>query len=480
MTRWLLPLCLACSALTGTLRAHPITPQHHDRHVLVRLTADAVHVEYTLALDSATMFKDLLPFADKVDWQGQQKKIEQGYAEIYGPRIAEGIFAQTESRELELKLVRYQIKSETDHWKFVFHLAAPLKLGERPVHRLLLTDSNFATQAGAFKLAARSEGVVEITESNVASDLEKAKEHKLQGFTEKDEEQRTARIRFRVNRSEAPAAAPTSPPSAEAPQMDEDFWSTLRSQSLTRLVQSRLGLGLLLILAFMFGAFHAMQPGHGKTLVAAYLVGERGTILHAIYLGLVTTLTHTGMVIVLALVVPLIVPDAESEITIALMLVCGLIVVLMACWLLLKRIAGEADHVHLFGGHHHHDGPHHQHHHHEPHTHAGEGVGWGALTLLGMTGGLVPCVDALALVTATWVTRQHWLGLPLILVFSLGLASVLVLVGVLVVKFKQYASSGEGRWTRVLPIVSALLTLALGLWMCHEAWRMWEGTQALR
>jgi ABC-type nickel/cobalt efflux system permease component RcnA len=142
--------------------------------------------------------------------------------------------------------------------------------------------------------------------------------------------------------------------------------------------------------------------------------------------------------------------------------------------MLLRRLAGQADHFHLFGGHHHHHGPgEHHHHHHSP---ADGPVGWGALTLLGMTGGLVPCVDALALVTATWVTGQFWLGLPLILMFSLGLASVLVAVGVMVVKFKQFAGSkwGEGRGVKSLPIISALLTLALGLWMCQEALQTWR------
>ena len=474
-------------AATIPLCAHPIAPQHHDRFILVRLTESAVLVEYTLALDSRTMVQDLLPFPD-IDWMGGQKKVEKAYGEIYGPRIAEGLAARTESQEIEFKLERVEIKEEPDHWKFIFHLKAPLKLGDRPKHRFLLTDSNFVTQAGVFKLAVRSEGSVEILESNVANNLDAAHPYNLRGFNERDEKMRSAQVSFRIQQVASepaqpvnPAAAPvaTGPPQPDARAAEDGgFWSVVSSRSLNKLVSSDLGIGLLMIVALVFGAFHALQPGHGKTLVAAYLVGERGTILHALYLGFITTITHTGVVILLAIVVPRIVPQANDEITFGLSLGCGLIVVLMACCLLLRRLSGQADHFHFFGGHHHHHGPGGHHHDHAPTPSDGPhgSVGWGALTVLGMTGGLVPCVDALALVSATWVTGQFALGLPLILMFSLGLASVLVAVGVMVVKFKQFAGSkwGEGSAVKALPIISALLTLALGLWMCHEALQTWQ------
>jgi nickel/cobalt transporter (NicO) family protein len=477
---------LILAALTATVCAHPIAPDHHDRFVLVRLTPSAVLVEYTLALDSRTMVKDLLPFPD-IDWMGGQKKVEKAYSEIYGPRVAEGVFAQTSNQELAFRCERVDVKEEADHWRFVFLLKAPLHLGARPKHRFLLTDSNFATQAGVFKLAVRSEGLVEILESNVESDLERAHPYNLRGFNEKDEQIRSTKVTFQVRAAAAAPSEPaitTSPPPqvvADNPlpteEEDRSFWAVVRSRSLKKLVESDLGLGLLMVVALVFGAFHALQPGHGKTLVAAYLVGERGTILHALYLGVITTITHTGIVILLAIVVPKLIPDADAEIMFGLSLGCGLLVVLMACWMLLRRLAGQADHFHLFGGHQHHHGPggHHHHHHHPPDGSTGP-VGWGALTLLGMTGGLVPCVDALALVTATWVSGQFSLGLPLILMFSLGLASVLVAVGVMVVKFKQFAGSkwGEGRGVKALPIFSAFLTLALGLWMCHEALQTWQ------
>jgi ABC-type nickel/cobalt efflux system permease component RcnA len=166
------------------------------------------------------------------------------------------------------------------------------------------------------------------------------------------------------------------------------------------------------------------------------------------------------MVILLAIALPLLVPgnhQIETEVHFGLSLGCGLLVVFMALWLLCRRLAGQADHVHLFEP--------------QPAVRPQARVGYLALINLGVVGGLVPCVDALALLTATFVARRLSLGLPIILAFSVGLASVLVLVGVLVVKFKHFASSrwGEGRWVKWLPLASALATLALGLWMCHDA-----------
>src|SRR5262249_5176025 len=152
---------------------------------------------------------------------------------------------------------------------------------------------------------------------------------------------------------------------------------------------------------------HALTPGHGKTLVAAYLVGERGTIWHAVLLGVVTTLTHTSSVLVLAGVLWIWKPDRAAGQT-GLGGGLGLAVACLGFWLLLRRLPGQADHVHLpgQGHHHHHDGHHHHHHGPADHTHEehgnvvplgadGRSVSWWGLIVLGMTGGLIPCWDAI-------------------------------------------------------------------------------------
>ncbi len=103
---------------------------------------------------------------------------------------------------------------------------------------------------------------------------------------------------------------------------------------------------------------------------------------------------------------------------------------------------------------------------------AGKLSAWG-LILLGVSGGIVPCTDAVAMLVLAVGMNLFWLALPLLLAFSAGLAGMLVLVGVLVVKFRHVAGSrwAEGRLVRALPIVSALLVTAMGFWMCYESVR---------
>src|SRR5205807_5311312 len=109
----------------------------------------------------------------------------------------------------------------------------------------------------------------------------------------------------------------------------------------------------------LFRSIHALTPGHGKTLVAAYLVGEHGTVWHAFVLGVVTTLTHTGAVLALAAGLRMFFPSAApADVQTILGVGGGLLVAGVGFWLLLRRLSGGADHIHLGGhGHHHHGGP---------------------------------------------------------------------------------------------------------------------------
>jgi ABC-type nickel/cobalt efflux system permease component RcnA len=91
--------------------------------------------------------------------------------------------------------------------------------------------------------------------------------------------------------------------------------------------------------------------------------------------------------------------------------------------------------------------------------------------LLGVTGGIIPCWDAIALLFITMGTKQFWLALPALLAFSAGLAGVLILIGILVVKVRAFAGSkwGGGRLVRALPIVSAVFVTAIGFWLCYAS-----------
>jgi nickel/cobalt exporter len=215
-----------------------------------------------------------------------------------------------------------------------------------------------------------------------------------------------------------------------------------------------------LAVAFLLGAAHALTPGHGKTIVAAYLVGTRGTIRHAALLGAIVTFTHTITVFALGLctlfLFQYVVP---SNVIRVLGAISGISIVIIGGWMLYRRLRGARH-----GHHHHHHGP-------GGHTHShddiAETVSTRGLIALGVSGGLVPCESALVLLLSAIALGRVGLGLILLVAFSLGLAIVLMGIGVLVIYAKHLlparsSTHGVFRW---LPVVSGAVIVCVGLLM---------------
>jgi len=229
-------------------------------------------------------------------------------------------------------------------------------------------------------------------------------------------------------------------------------------------------LALALALAFGLGSLHALSPGHGKTLVAAYLVGAQGTMRHALLLGLCVTFAHTVGVFALGFVTlslsDIIVPEALYP---WLGRCSGLGIFVIGLSVFRKRLAG------LKGGHHddhmnsHAHGPAHPHGHaHEhdhPDTHETEKTGLHRIIALGISGGMIPCPSALIVLLSAVAFHQIGFGLFLIVAFSAGLAATLVGVGLLVVSVGGVFKCSEkfGPLVRYLPPLSAAGMAALGL-----------------
>jgi ABC-type nickel/cobalt efflux system permease component RcnA len=227
------------------------------------------------------------------------------------------------------------------------------------------------------------------------------------------------------------------------------------------------------------GAFHALEPGHGKTVVAAYLVGSHGTAWHALCLGLIVTMTHTAGVYLLGLVTlyasHYIVPERLYP---WLGVISGLLIVGLGGWLLLRRYAAsEHGHAHphpqapaqMHSHPHTHNHDHgHPHHHHEPSEH----VSYRQLLALGVTGGMVPCPAALVVLLSALSLRRVGFGLLLIVAFSAGLAAVLIAIGLLMVYARRFMTRFQGdsalvsRW---LPLTSAATITIFGLAMVVQA-----------
>jgi len=265
--------------------------------------------------------------------------------------------------------------------------------------------------------------------------------------------------------------------------------ATPQNQFTQLMTSNRFGIWFLVVAAAIaagLGALHALEPGHGKTVVAAYLVGSRGTAYHAFLLGLIVTASHTAGVYALGAVTlyasRYIVPEQLYPWVGA---ISGLLIAALGSYLFLQRFAGhEIGHSHGPGGHHHHgfahthaDGVVHSHdgreHSHDVDEHPGyhhheiQGdVSYRQLLALGITGGIVPCPAALVVLLSAVALNRVGFGLFLIVAFSLGLAAVLIAVGMLMVYARRFMTKfrSEGLLiTRWLPLTSAAVITFLGL-----------------
>ena len=206
-------------------------------------------------------------------------------------------------------------------------------------------------------------------------------------------------------------------------------------------------------IALITGAGHALSPGHGKTMVAAYLVGSRGTPQHAVLLGLVTTVTHTMSVFALGIIALLlsryILPEQLYPF---LSLVSGLLVCGVGFWLLDRFLhpSSRSAHTHYSDGH--------------THQHSLPQITLRSLVSLGIAGGLIPCPSALVVLLSAIALHQTVYGLLLVCAFSVGLAIVLIGIGFIVIYSHHWLKRIS--WVQPLqpyvPIISAIGVIAVG------------------
>ena len=224
-----------------------------------------------------------------------------------------------------------------------------------------------------------------------------------------------------------------------------------------------------LIVAAGLGALHALSPGHGKTVMAAYLVGSRGNVRHAIGLGLTVTVSHTlGVLALGALTVSASWVIAPERLYPILSVVSGAIVVVIGAYLLWTRLRALRSN------------PHHDHHHddHRPagwHEHDGvghthlpvEGMGKRGLFALGLSGGMIPSVSALLVLIGSISIGRPIYGVVLTIAFGLGMAAVLVGLGLALVYARKLVSRLPAamplQLDRRLPLLTAAIVLAAGL-----------------
>lgn len=237
------------------------------------------------------------------------------------------------------------------------------------------------------------------------------------------------------------------------------------SSGFEALIERDLSIGVVLVsllVAAFWGAAHALTPGHGKALVAGYLVGTRGRPRHAFLLGATVTVTHTAGVFALGLVTLLlsqfIVPEQLYP---WLTLVSGLLVVAVGLGVLRSRFRSAASHEHMHDHGHTHDHDHahdHRHHHDERLTSRG-------ILGVGIAAGLLPCPSALVVLLSAIALHRVGLGLALIVAFSLGLAATITGIGLIAVLARQAFARVrlDGPLVRALPALSAAVIVVAGV-----------------
>ncbi len=233
---------------------------------------------------------------------------------------------------------------------------------------------------------------------------------------------------------------------------------------LTKYVQKDFNFQILIIalsLAFFLGGVHALGPGHGKALVAAYLVGSRGRLKDAAILSVIVTFAHVLSVIILG-VVALIMKDhfVQEKFHGWIGFSSGLLIFIIGYWMIAKRAldtVNKGNHAH---GH--------------SHSHTPEGgISLGGLFSLGIAGGMVPCPTALIVLLASISAKKILFGLLLIIFFSMGLAVILFFVGALTVTASKFVESfsEEKKFIQQLPVFSAGVVMLVGLAIAFDSLR---------
>jgi nickel/cobalt transporter (NicO) family protein len=415
---------VAALVLPVAAQAHPLGNFTVNRFSRVEVVGPRVYVHYVLDLAEIPTFQ-----AGDV------------HAKTYARRIARGAHLTVDGRAarlvpVETSLVHPAGAGGLRTTRFEVVLKGPVL--ERPSN-VVYRDTNYADRIGWREIVVGDGG---------------SRSHELRAYPRDllSSPLSVTRMNARLGPGTVPGTRPhvTRGVAAQAPDRvaDSGFAALVeRDQLGFWVVLASLGAAL------FWGMAHALSPGHGKAIVTAYLVGQRGTPRHAALLGVIVTATHTVGVFALGLVTLLlsrfIVPD---ELYPWLNLVAGVLVVAIGISVLRARWRRR----------------HHADHHNHPHDHDPSRR---SLVAVGISGGLLPCPSALVVLLGAISLHRVAFGMLLVVAFSLGLALTITGIGLVAVLGRRLFRrlSFEGRLVSLLPAASALVILAAGVAMTMHA-----------
>jgi len=437
---------VAALAAPAAANAHPLGNFTVNRYSGIELSGDRVYVKYVLDMAEIPAFQERQKITD-----------EQAFERDLAARIGLGLDLRLDGRKVALKPLDHALAFppgaaglRTLRFEAVYSAAASSG-------RLELRDTNFANRIGWKEVVLSARDGASASASSVPAT---SISHELAAYP-KD------LLSSPLEVTTATAAVEPGDGPGSAPQLESRAQLSARAAVrgtgdggfASLIARDDLGIGVILIsvaLAFFWGSAHALSPGHGKAIVTAYLVGQRGKPRHAAALGLIVTATHTIGVFTLGFVTlglsQFIVPEQLYP---WIGLVSGLLVIGVGASVLLGRVRHRRAHGH---GHHHH---HHGH---------GE-LGWRSLTAVGISGGLLPCPSALVVLLAAISLHRIALGLGLIVAFSAGLALSITGIGLAAILAKRTFRRFElqGRVIGLLPALSALVIVIAGAAMTVRA-----------
>ena len=488
--------------------AHPMGNFSINHYSNIKITANWVEVRYLVDEAEIPTFQEMRQF----DFVASSDDVRASrYLEEQAQRLRAGIALESDGQPIQLEAISRQVAFAdgagglpTMKITLVFRgwaLSSESKIaGSARAHKLTYLDSNFPGRAGWKEIVVIADGVNIVNSSAPSTDRSQELTNYSSDPLNSPPQQLSAEVDFDTVPVSLPLARHASKPKLQPEELvstpvtrtfskapvapivtplptKPHTQNTPRSR-FTQLVAShgKLSLWMLLSAALIsaaLGALHALEPGHGKTIVAAYLIGSRGTAKHAVLLGIVVTASHTAGVYLLGVATlyasQYIVPEQLYP---WLGAISGLSVAGLGVFLFLRHATGQtAEHSHAPG---------------ERHSHwflsmfkqtalADEGcaepnkvehaLSLRELCMLGVTGGIVPCPAALVVLLSAFSLHRIGFGLFLITAFSFGLAAVLVIVGLTVVYAKRAMSSRVRTGhpaLRYLPFLSSAFMIVLG------------------
>jgi nickel/cobalt exporter len=514
IARALIVCALLIPALADGASAHPLGNFTINHFARIEMGIERITIRYVVDMAEIPAFQQLQAIDTNEDGFTSSEELD-AYAEREAAQYAQEISLNVDGMRMQMN-------------KLSSRISVPLGAGDLPtlriecdfvseyqeslagaIHKLRFEDRNHHDRVGWHEVVINSSaGVAVFNSSAYGSGLTDELKAYPEDSLSAPLDERAAELSFTYGAIPSGVTALLMRDGQPAVQSRDRLAELIAVPELTPVIAL---FGLLM--AAMLGALHALSPGHGKTVVGAYLVGSRGTARHAAFLGLTVTITHTLGVFALGLLTlfasQYVVPEKLFPL---LSLISGAIVLVIGLNLFIRRLRSALGHSHPdhsrdHNGHlhnHSHDHEHadhdqgdHEHadhdHEHEhvhshnegaramhshggkPHSHLPPGadggkITWRSLLALGISGGLLPCPSALVVLLSAISLHRVGYGLVLVLAFSIGLAATLTAVGLLFVYAGRLMKRplGSGRMVRVLPAVSAFVIACAGAAICFE------------